>query len=46
MKLLYFPDADLLSVKFPADRFDGRDAHDPDATLFFDRGPCDQHQSL
>lgn len=37
MKLLYFPDADVLSIKLPPDRFDGRDTNDPDITLFFDK---------
>lgn len=36
MKLLYFPDVDVLSIKLPTDRFEGRDTNDPDVTFFFD----------
>jgi hypothetical protein len=37
MRLLYFPDVDVLSIKLPPDRFEGRDSSDPDVTLFFDK---------
>lgn len=37
MKLLYFPDVDVLSIKFPPNRFHGQDTHDADVTLFFDK---------
>lgn len=37
VRLLYFPDVDLLSIKLPPDRAEGQDTNDPDVTLFFDK---------
>lgn len=36
MRILYFPDVDVLSIKLPPDRAEGQDTNDPDVTLFFD----------
>ena len=36
MRLLYFPDGDILSFKFRPGRDEGQDTRDPDVTLFFD----------